>query len=245
MRLSLVIPAYNCRDAIVATVDSALRHLASRYGEAELIVVDDGSTDGTADELERFASGHRALRVIRCAENRGKGAAVRIGMLAAAGDCVVFTDVDFAYPLSEIDKILAALDDGADLAIATRVDRDSRFLMSPEFFHYLYTRHLASRLFNRLVNAWFRLAVSDTQAGLKGFRRAAGREIFSRSTIAGFTFDVEVLFVARGLRLGIREVPVLYRYSSEPTTVDFLRDGVNALRALWQIRQNGRRGIYR
>jgi dolichyl-phosphate beta-glucosyltransferase len=240
MRLSLVIPTYDCRDLALGTVDSALRHLASRHSDSELIVVDDGSKDGTADAIEALVPGSSRLRVLRSEQNCGKGAAVRKGVLAANAENVVFTDVDLAYPLPEIDKVLGALDDGADVAIATRVDRESRVLMSPTFFRYLYTRHLGSRMFNGWVRFSLGLGVSDSQAGLKGFRRDAAQAIFSRLTRDGFAFDVEVLVIARRLGLSVREIPVLYRYDSEPTTVAFLRDAAGALVDTWRIRRNDR-----
>jgi hypothetical protein len=117
--------------------------------------------------------------------------------------------------------------------------------MSPRFFRYLYTRHIASRIFNRLVNVVLGLAVEDSQAGLKGFRGEAAKAIFSRQTLDSFSFDVEVLCIARRLGLVVAEVPVLYRYASEPTTVDFARDSLAAARDLWRIRRLDRAGAYR
>jgi glycosyltransferase involved in cell wall biosynthesis len=244
MRLSLVIPVFNGSPFIEASVAAALRYLEHAGDGTELIVVDDGSRDATATILESIAASGNGLRLLHSPENRGKGHAVREGMRAARGERVVFTDADLAYPLEEIGKILHALDDGADVAIATRVSPDSRFVMSPAFFSYLYTRHVGSRLFNRFVQHSLGLAVADCQAGLKGFRRAAAEAIFSRQTLEGFTFDVEVLFIALRLGLEVREVAVTFNYFSEPTTVDFLRDSWRALRDVLRLRQNARRGRY-
>ncbi len=242
MSLSLVIPAYNCRDAIGATIEQVLGGLAGSAPGFELIVVDDGSTDGTADAAARIR--HEALRVIAAERNLGKGGAVRRGVLAARGDVIAFTDADLAYPVDQIARVAAAVDT-ADVAVATRVSADSRFLMSPRFFRYLYTRHVASRMFNRVVNAVLRLGVEDSQAGLKAFRRDAAQAIFSRQTLDSFTFDCEVLLIARRLGLRVAEVAVLYRYDSEPSTIAFARDSIGALRDLWTIRGRDRAGAYR
>lgn len=244
MRTSLIIPAYNSGNFIEGTITAAVRYLESLSEPAEVIVVDDGSVDGTSAALQRLVGRHPALRLVRNSTNRGKGYAVRAGVLISKGERVVFTDADLAYPLGEIDKILAALEAGADVAVATRVAPQSRYIMSPAFFNYIYTRHLGSRLFNQLVGCLLGLRVRDCQAGLKGFRRAAADLIFQRLTVEGFAFDVEVLYIARLRNLVIREVPVEYRYFSEPSTVDFLRDSMHALIDLARMRLGGWRGIY-
>ena len=242
MRLSLVIPAVDSRDAIFATVDSALRHVA-RYPGAEIVVVDrsTGDAETLLEPLTRDAS---ALRVQKTAE-LDIAAVVREGMLAAAGDFVVVTEADLAYPLAEIDRIVAALDDGADVAAATRFDRESRILLSPIRFHALYVRHLGHRAFNAIVRAALGLAVTDSLAGLKGFRRAAARSVAARQTVRGLAFHVELLFLAQRFGLAIHEVPVLYRPPSDPSARRHLGELARAVADVWRIRQNARRGRYR
>jgi dolichyl-phosphate beta-glucosyltransferase len=244
VRLSLVIPAYNCVGFIADTVAGAQAYLEGRREPYELIVVDDGSSDGSAPLLTRLGAGRCAMRVIRSEANRGKGHAVRAGMMQSSGERVVFTDADLAYPLEEIDKIVRTLDAGADLAIADRTAPQSLYHMSPAFFSYLYTRHLGSRLFNLLARCWLGLDASDCQAGLKGFRRGAADLIFARQHLDGFAFDVEVLFIARRFHLDVRQVPVEFRYFSEPSTVDFMRDSIGALRDLMRVRLNALNGRY-
>jgi glycosyltransferase involved in cell wall biosynthesis len=244
VRLSLIIPSYNSAAFIAGTLSSAIQFLDRRGESFELIVVDDGSADGSAPIVSELAATHDSIRLIRNGANRGKGHAVRVGALQASGERVIFTDADLAYPLPEIDKILAALDDGADIAIADRTSAHSLYHMSPAFFSYLYTRHLLSRMFNLLVRGSLGLEVHDCQAGLKGFRRAAADIVFPRQLLEGFAFDVELLYIARRFKLQVRQIPVEFRYFSEPSTVDFLRDSICALRDLLRVRVNSAAGRY-
>jgi dolichyl-phosphate beta-glucosyltransferase len=165
-------------------------------------------------------------------------------MRVARGAYRVFTDADLAYPTTEIDKILDALRGGADVAVACRVLPDSRYLMSPTFFSYLYTRHVMSRLFNALVRWTLIPRVRDTQAGLKGFTAAAAELVFPRVTIPRFGFDVEALFIARKFGLSIEQVAVNFRYDEEPTTVRFVKDAAEMARDLGRIRTNEWRRRY-
>jgi hypothetical protein len=165
-------------------------------------------------------------------------------MRAAVGKFRVFTDADLAYPSSEVSKILADLEGGADVAIACRVLAESRYLMSPTFFSYLYTRHVMSRIFNAMVRLTLIPRVLDTQAGLKGFTAHAAEIVFPRITIPRFGFDVEALFIARKHELSLAQTPVYFRYDEEPTTVRFAEDVIRMMRDLVHIRRNDRRGRY-
>ena len=244
IRTSLIIPVYNGGRFIERTLAAARAHLERCGNPFEIIVVDDGSNDGSSEILARSTLDHGSMQLLTQRTNGGKGSAVRSGILKARGDRVIFTDADLAYPLTEVDKILAALDSGSDVAIANRVDPESLYHMSPAFFSYLYTRHVMSRMFNLAVRSLIGVRVNDCQAGLKGFRREAAEAIFKRQLLDGFTFDVEVLFIARRLGLKIREVPVEFHYLSEPSTVEFTRDGLYAIRDLIGIRRNASRGLY-
>lgn len=244
VQLSLIIPAFNAAGFIADTVTSAISFLEQRGETWELIVVDDGSIDGSGELLGAMAAGECPIRLIRNSPNRGKGHAVRAGVMESRGERVIFVDADLAYPLTEIEKVVQALDAGADLAIADRTSPDSRYLMSPAFFGYLYTRHLLSRIFNLTVRLSLGLKVRDCQAGLKGFRRSAADIIFPRQRLEGFAFDVELLYIARRFQLEVRQIPVEFRYFSEPSTVDFLRDSIYALRDLARVRYNGAAGRY-
>jgi glycosyltransferase involved in cell wall biosynthesis len=244
MKLSVIIPTYNSASFILGTFRDLTEYLKNTGWDYELLFVDDGSRDETAAILEKICSGQPRVRVVKNEKNRGKGYAVRQGMQEARGDYLIFSDADLAYPPTEIGKILETLQEGADLAIATRVDPASRFVMSPEFFSYLYTRHVGSRLFNWLVRKTLDLPLYDTQAGLKGFKREAKEIIFRRQTLKGFTFDVEILFVAHKHGLIIREVPVFFQYFTEPTTISFLTQALKSFKDLISIRKKDRKGVY-
>ena len=243
--LSLVIPVYNAADQLPTTLD-AVDDFVSRYqGRLEVVLVDDCSSEvETQLILGDFAGRRDYARVLRNAQNRGKGYSVARGMLAARGRYRVFTDVDLAYPLDQVNRIVDELMNGSDVAIACRVLPESRYLMSPSFFHYLYTRHLMSRAFNRAVQSFLLPGILDTQAGLKGFTAAAAQLCFSRATIPGFGFDIECLYVAQRHGLTIKQTAVNFRYDDEPTTVRFARDSSRMLRDIWQVRMNAWRGRY-
>ncbi|MCC7194907.1 MAG: glycosyltransferase [Gemmatimonadaceae bacterium] len=243
--LSVVVPVYNG----AARLPAALRQLAawvdSRPYATELVFVDDHSRDDAPAVLAEFAAARPGRSVIRNERNLGKGASVSRGMLAATGAFRVFTDADLAFPPEEIGKILADLEAGADVAIACRVLPQSRYLMSPSFFHYLYTRHLMSRAFNLMVRTTLLRGILDTQAGLKGFTARAAGIVFPRITIPRFGFDVEALFIAQRHGLSVRQAAVHFRYDEEPTTVRFARSAITMASDLAHIRINDLRGRYR
>lgn len=231
--VSVVLPVYDGAAFIAGTLRALVAHLASREWHAEILVVDDGSCDETAAIATAVAETSPVpVRVLRAERNEGKGAAVARGVRAAAGAQIVFLDADLAYPPSDIDIVRAALCRGADVAVASRVHPDSRYVIRPSFFRYLYTRHLAGRLFNALVRAVLLPGLRDTQAGLKGFSAAAAARLFAAPLPRGFSFDLGLLASARALGLRIEEVGVVYRYDSEPTTVRFLLDTAVVLRDL-------------
>ena len=245
LALSLVIPVYNAADQLPSTLD-AVDTFAGRYpASIEVIFVDDHSTElETQAILATFAAERPYVRVLRNATNRGKGFSVTRGMLAARGRHRVFTDVDLAYPLDEVHKIVGELEAGADIAIACRVLPESRYLMSPSFFHYLYTRHLMSRAFNKVVQTFLLPGILDTQAGLKGFTAHAAQVCFERATIPGFGFDIECLYIAQQHQLSIKQTAVNFRYDDEPTTVRFARDSNRMLQDIWKVKTNAMRGQY-
>jgi len=242
--LSLVVPVYNGADRLPSSLEQLRDFLRAQPYSSELILVDDCSNAETRAILEEFASTMGEVRLIRNEENRGKGNAVTRGMRAAVGNYRVFTDADLAYPASEVGKILTDLEAGADVAIACRVLAESRYLMSPTFFSYLYTRHVMSRAFNAVVRWTLIPHVLDTQAGLKGFTAHAAEIVFPRVTIPRFGFDVEALFIAKKHNLSLKQTAVFFRYDEEPTTVRFAEDALRMLRDLVHIRRNDWRGRY-
>jgi len=246
--LSVVVPVWNGARQLPRTLFALYRLLSSLAYSSELIVVDDHSDTDTVDVLRQFEHaverGSPHVRVFRNERNRGKGFSVQRGMLAATGALRVFTDADLAYPAEDIEAIVEALEHGNDVAVACRVLPGSRYVMSPSFFPYLFTRHLMSRAYNALVRGLLVPSVLDTQAGLKGFTREAAERIFPRLTIERFGFDVECLYIARRQGKRLVQVPVTFRYDDEPSTVRVLRDGARMFTDLGRIIVNARRGRY-
>ena len=242
--LTLVVPCYNGEDRLPTSLAALAQFLESQPYEAELVLVDDASAGPAARVLREFAAGRPRVTVLRNERNSGKGASVARGMLAGRGRYRVFTDADLAYPPEEVNTILRELETGADVAIACRVLPESRYVMSPSFFHYLYTRHVMSRVFNALVRAVLLRDVLDSQAGLKGFTARAAETVFPRLTIARFGFDVEALFIAQKHGLAVRQTAVHFRYDEEPTTVRFAQSAVTMALELLQVRLNDWRGRY-
>jgi dolichyl-phosphate beta-glucosyltransferase len=242
--VSLIVPVYNGGPSIRRTLMTLTDFLAAQSFTSELIVVDDSSDDDTPAVIDDVRGDSDHVRVIRNEKNRGKGFSVARGMLASRGLYRIFTDADLAYPAEEVNKIVADLDAGADVAIACRVLPESRYLMSPSFFSYLYTRHVMSRVFNAAVRWTLVPGVLDTQAGLKGFTAAAAETVFSRLTISRFGFDVEALHIARVHGLRVKQTAVYFRYDSEPTTVRFAHDAIDMAVDIARIRLNDLRGRY-
>ncbi len=242
--LSLIVPVFNAGPVLRRSLTAIVAFLAIQGFTSELIIVDDSSGDDTPAIVDDFLGESDGVRVLRNDRNRGKGYSVARGMLAARGIYRVFTDADLAYPPEEVNKIITELDAGADVAIACRVLPESRYLMSPSFFSYLYTRHVMSRVFNAAVRLTLVPGVLDSQAGLKGFTAAAAETVFSRITIARFGFDVEALHIAQRHGLRIKQTAVNFRYDSEPTTVRFAHDAIDMAADLVRIRLNDLRGRY-
>jgi dolichyl-phosphate beta-glucosyltransferase len=208
-QLSIVIPAYNEAVRLPPSLERIVRHLDERAVDYELLVVDDGSTDGTAAAAEAVLAplGPRA-RVLRNPENLGKGASVRRGMLAARGARVLFSDADLSAPIEELAKLERAIDEGAGVAIGSRaLDRALIEQRQP------FTRDLMGRLFNFVVQLFAVRGIRDTQCGFKLFAGDVVGPIFARTRIDRFGFDVEVLALAQRLGVPVAEVPVRWRNS--------------------------------
>ncbi len=248
VHLSLIVPAYRSASYLERSLERAARWLAAKEQDTELLVVDDGSPDDTFDVARRFAASHGPgkprIRVLRNAQNRGKGFSVRRGMLAAAGRFRLFTDADLTYPIEGADLLVAALEDGYDLAVGSRVHPDSIYEVPATFLRYIFTRHVAGRIFNLVVRSLVVPGILDTQAGIKGMTAAAARNVFPRVRSFGFSFDVEMLFIARRLGLRTAQVPVRFLYNKEPSTVHFLRDSLRMLVDMARIRWRGLSGAY-
>ncbi|HZM30894.1 MAG TPA: glycosyltransferase [Acidimicrobiales bacterium] len=236
VRLSVVVPAYDEADRIGTTVRTLRDGLAEvdRAGELELVVVDDGSTDATADAA--LVAG--ADQVVVQPANRGKGAAVRAGVLAARGRTVAFTDADLAYGPEQVLRVLAAVEAGWDVAIGDRRHPDTRTLVPPSLL-----RRWGSRAINWLGYAVLLGSFRDTQSGLKGFRSDVARFVFARCRVDGFAFDVEVLHLVERHQLSLVEVPVEVTNSTR-STVHAARDALRQAADLFRIRHCSAAGAY-
>jgi dolichyl-phosphate beta-glucosyltransferase len=224
--LSIVIPAYNEQARLPKTVLETLRWCSARGLTFELVIVDDGSQDETLALARTFEEGDARIRVLAC-PHAGKGAAVRAGALNATGHFVLFMDADGATPLDEIPKLLAALEQGYDVAIGSRAARDSGAVEVKASFR----RRLIGRTFALAVGLLAFDGVADTQCGFKMFRRDAAAAVFSRQKLAGFAFDVEILFIARRLSLSVAEIPVNW-HAQPGSKVNLATDSI---KMLWDI----------
>lgn len=231
MLLSVIIPAWQEARRMETLVRGARRLQSMLPYAVEILVVDDGSTDGTG-ALAKAAG----LTVIR-QEHRGKGAAVRTGMLAASGLYRMVADADWSMPPEQVLTMIPPALTGFDVAIASREAHGARRVDEP------LRRHLIGRLFNGLVQRLILPGLEDTQCGFKVFRAEAARSIFSRSVEDGWAFDVEVLALARALGLRVVEVPIDWTYDAD-SRVRPIRDGVAMMRAILRIRRNIARGVY-
>ena len=212
--------------------------MAERQWNAEVLVVDDGSSDNTPEIVRLWMQKHPNLQLIHNDGNRGKGYSVRNGLLQAAGRIVMFTDADLSSPIEEAERLFAALEQGADVAIGSRwLDKQRQTIHQP-----LYRRFFG-RCFNWVTRKVIGLPFKDTQCGFKAFKREAAQTIFRLQTIERWGFDPEILFIARKLKYRIEEVPVTWGHD-ERSRISYLKDGMKMLEEMAEIRANSLRGRY-
>jgi len=232
MKLSVVIPAFNEQSRLPQTLRETQAWLDEYLPkEYEILVVDDGSSDQTCAEVIRLQNQISALQLLRLKQNTGKGAAVRKGMLAAQGDIVLYMDADHSTHICEISKANEALTSGADVVIASR--RHPRSLIPR---HQTWLRENMGRTFRSLMHAVVGLEFEDTQCGFKVFTRKVAQQLFTRQQLNGFSFDVELLYLAKKLGFTIREIPV--RWVNAPNSrVRMLIDPIHMFHDITRIRR--------
>ena len=235
-KLSIVIPAFNEARRIGLTLDELRAALPAISDAWEIRVVDDGSSDDTAARVEAVA-GADARIVLQREPHRGKGAAVRAGLLAAGGDVRFMCDADLSMPVGELPRFLALVPSRCDIAVGSREGLGARRVGEPAH------RHWMGRIFNNLVRMGTLDGISDTQCGFKLFSRAAVERIFPRTTIDGWAFDIEVLSIARRQGLRIVEVPIEWHYR-EHSRVSLVRDSFRMARDVFRVRANALKGRY-
>lgn len=228
--LSVVIPCYNEEQRLPRTLERVERYLDSRHASYELILVDDGSVDGTRRVMDAAAERNRSVRLEALPHNRGKGRALAVGVDSARGRQILLTDADLSTPIEELDKLQAALSDGAGIAIASRALRGARVEVSQPLY-----RVLMGKGFNLIVQAVLLPGIWDTQCGFKLFRADVAHRVFAGLVTDGFGFDPEVLYRARRQGVKIVEVPVVWR-NSAPTKVSALRSSLDMLKHVLWIR---------
>ena len=238
---SLIFPTYNPGPGLASTWQKVRRFMAVAPGHWEILFVCDGCTDGTPERLRRWAEAAGGLvRVLSHSPNRGKGYAVRQGLLAATGRYRLFTDVDLAYSFEDILRVARALWAGQDVVVGARLHPESRLVLSPQLQRYAYRRHLQSLVFSRLARWLLPLHQADTQAGLKGMSAEVAEQIVPRLRCDGFGFDCELLAWCACLGVSVAEVPVTVRLTQASSTTG-MRHAGRMLQELWDIRRSLRR----
>lgn len=238
LELSVVIPAYNEERRLPVYLVEILAYLEVQPFSFEVIIVDDGSQDGTVEMVERFTAENSKVHLIRLPQNRGKGYAVKTGMLKACGKLRLFADADGATPVSELAGLKKAIDAGADVAVASRALRDDSHTVKSKFH-----RKLMGTVFNFIVRTLTVKGINDTQCGFKLFSAEAANSAFSLQRIQDFGFDVEVLYICQKKGCRIVEVPV--NWTDIPgSKVKLLRDSLRMFKDVVKIRVNDWRGAY-
>ena len=238
LTLSIVLPAYNEAARIGGSLDKITEYAQQHAWNVEVIVVNDGSSDNTAEIICQYAKRYSWVRSIDNPGNRGKGYSVRNGMLHARGDILLFSDADLSSPIEEADKLIAALHAGADVAIGSRwVRKELQVVPQP------LRRQILGRMFNLALRVVLGLNFKDTQCGFKAFRRSAAELVFTQQQVETWGFDPELLYLAKKAGLRTVEVPVYWAHS-EGTRLHPLRDGIRMFAQLFQIRWNAITGKY-
>ena len=228
--LSVVIPAFNEEERIEETLSEIELYLKKQDYPYEIIVVDDGSEDNTAKLIRNSTAYNHTVHLLWNEGNKGKGYSVKRGMLEARGEYILFSDADLSTPVEEVEELMPWFDRGYDIVIGSRGLPQSNIVI-----HQPLYRETMGRIFNLLVQLLTIKGIKDTQCGFKCFRGDVARDIFNRQTLSGFSFDVEVLYIATKLNYRIKEVPINW-YNSPRTKVNALTDSLKMFFDLLRIR---------
>lgn len=234
--LSIIIPAHNEEERLPPSLALVNEFVHQQPYSIEVIIVENGSQDRTLAVAQAFQSKMTSLRVIQETQ-KGKGLAVRSGMLAARGEYRIFCDADFSMPVNEISKFIPEDGQIYDIAIGSRELPESERVDEPEF------RHLIGRVFNSLVRYALLPGLQDTQCGFKAFRGEVAEHLFRMQTLTGWSFDAELLFIAQRLGYNIKEIPIIWYYKPG-TRLNIIKDSIKMASDLFTIRRNANRGVY-
>lgn len=234
--LSIVIPAHNEESRLPPSLAKIDAFLKTQPYQAEVIVVENGSKDRTVEVAQAFAADHPYVRVIE-APVRGKGLAVKVGMLEAIGDYRFICDADLSMPIEELATFLPPHVDGYDVIIASREGKGANRVGEPEI------RHLIGRVNNLIIKLSILRGFEDTQCGFKMFSRRAADDLFQVQQMNGIGFDIELLFIAQKRGYKIKEIPITWYYNDE-SKIRLIDDSLKLLAEIWQIRRNWLKGIY-
>ena len=234
--LSVIIPAHNEENRLPNTLEQVLRFLEEQSFTSEVIVVENGSSDKTLEMAQKFAGEHENVRVIQ--SERGKGAAVKYGMLEAQGEYRFMCDADLSMPVEEITKFIPTTLEDPDIAIASREAKGAVRYNEPPY------RHLGGRGINFLIQLFILPGLNDTQCGFKCFRADVAEKIFNLQTLQGWSFDIELLYIARRYGYRIQEIPIHWYHDAE-TKVRALPDAIRMFQDIFRIHANARRGAYK
>lgn len=234
--LSIVIPAHNEEHRLPPALEKIDQFLKTQSFDAEVIVVENGSSDRTLAVAQDYATRLPYVRPLTV-DTRGKGLAVKAGMLAARGEFRFICDTDLSMPIEDIVKFLPPTTTGFDVMIATREGPGARRIGEPAY------RHLMGRINNLIIKVMAVRQFEDTQCGFKMFTRAAAEDLFEVQRMSGIGFDVELIFIALRRDYKIKEVPITWYFDSDSRML-LVKDSLRMLQEIWQIRQNWRNGVY-
>jgi dolichyl-phosphate beta-glucosyltransferase len=247
--ISYILPTYQAESFINNNLKQFTQYCVQSDYSSEIIVVNDGSSDRTNDEIEGFLKdkkGNPEVKYINLPVNRGKGLAIKRGVELADGEYIVFTDCDLQYSFENIKSVVKDLvNNKSNIVIASRMHKDSIYKIRSRNIRWIYIRHTAGRIFNLLINILTGLNIEDTQAGLKGLDRTTAELVFKKMTIPGFSFDIDILVCAKENKKKITTLPIEFNYDSEMTTMNFIRQSFRMTFDLFRIFLKKITGYYR